>query len=236
MRRRDRSLVRSSWARHIRRNQSAGTLAVRAALGCPRRQNPPPQARARMIRDLHSHAARLQAMLLRAAASLPAETWARDVPRVLLDAWASLVRWHECGERVWRISAAAADETGDMLLPADLPLATARVRAEAVCYQLPARETWIVLARHAPAPCEVIVRGDLRWAYRQPVLTYCTQIDDSLASGIYNLDDCPTAGSLPLTIAPGTSLGLRGVRPLGEAEVSEEEARISLALIHHYMP
>lgn len=188
-----------------------------------------------MTRDLHTQARRLQDQLLRAASSLPPETWARHVPRVLLDSWASLLRWHECGERVWRISAAAADETGDMLLPSDLSLATARVRAEAVCYQLPDRESWIVLARHAPAPCEVVVRGDVRWAYAQPVLTYCTELDGALSAGVYNLLDCPTADSLPLSIAPGTSLGLKGMRPLGEAEVTEEDSRISLALLHHYI-
>lgn len=189
-----------------------------------------------MTRDLYTHATRMQAQLLRAASSLPAESWAREVPRVWLDAWASLVRWHECGERVWRISAAAADETGDMLLPPDLSLATARVRAEAVCYQLPDRETWIVLARHAPAPREVLVRGEVRWAFRQPVLTYCTEIDGALAAGYYSLADYPTAGALPVSIRPGTVHGLTGVRPLGDAETTEEEARLSLALLHHYLP
>lgn len=189
-----------------------------------------------MTRDLYALSTRLQDQLLRAASYLPAETWARDVPRVMLDAWASLVRWHEAGERVWRISAAAADETGDMILPADLPLATARVRAEAVCYQLPDRSEWIVLARHTPAPCTVVVRDPLAWAYRQPVLTYCTIVDDRLASGYYSLADYPTAGALPVTIRPGHVYGAAGVRPLGEIAAAEEDSRIALALIHHFLP
>lgn len=44
------------------------------------------------------------------------------------------------------------------------------------------------------------------------------------------------AGVLPLSIRPGTSIGLHGARQLGNAEVAEEDARVSLALIHHYMP
>lgn len=188
-----------------------------------------------MIRDLHTQARRLQDQLLRAASS-HGDDWPKQTPRVMLDAWASLVRWHECGERVWRISAAAADETGDMLLPADLPLATARVRAEAMCYQLPDRREWIVLARHAPAPREVVVSGPVRWAFHQPVLTYCTQIDGNLSAGYYSLENYPTPAKLPLTLMPGTSLGLQAVRALGPADVVEEDARIALALLQHYLP
>ena len=189
-----------------------------------------------MTRDLYALSTRLQEQLLRAASSLPAETWARDVPRVLLDGWASLVRWHDCGEKLWRISAAAADETGDMVLPHDLALATARVRAEAVCYQLPDRSQWIILARHAPAPCTVVVRGEIAWAYRQPVLTYCTEIEGRLATGYYSLADYPTAGSLPAMIAVGSVVGPQGVRPMGAIEAAEEESRVALAMIHHFLP
>lgn len=187
-----------------------------------------------MIRDLYALSTRLQDQLLQAASSLPADTWANQAPRVLLDAWASLVRWHECGERVWRITPAAADETADMLLPADLPLATAPVRAEAVCYQLPDRSQWIIIARHTPAPCEVVVRGGVRFAYAQPVLTYCTLLaDDTLASGFASLVDQPTP--VELTLAPGHRYG-RTLRALTEAECAEEDYRMSLALLHHYFP
>mgnify|MGYP001544924960 FL=1 len=142
-----------------------------------------------MTRDLYALSARLQEQILQASSSLPAATWARAVPRVLLDSWASLVRWHESGERVRRIGAAAAAKMGDMVLPGDLPLATAPVHAEAVCYQLPDRTEWIVLARHAPAPREVVVHGDVRWSYAQPVLTYCTDVEGRLAAGYYSLAD-----------------------------------------------
>lgn len=185
---------------------------------------------------LHAHAERLQSALLRIAKTEPADQWAARAPRVMLDAWASLIRWHECGERIWRISAAVADEVGDMVLPPDLALATARVRAEAVCYQLPDRTEWIVLARHAPAPREVVVRGEVRWAFRQPLLTYCTEIGGALCAGYYSLADYPAAGQLPLSMPAGTSLGLRRARPLGETETLEEESRVSLALLQHYLP
>jgi len=189
-----------------------------------------------MSETLHTLATRLQAQLLEKAAALPAETWARQVPRVLLDSWASLVRWHEAGEQVARISASMADETGDMVLASGLRLASARVRAEAVCYILPEESEWIVLARHAPAPCEVVVKDAVRWAYRQPVLTYCTMIGDTLAAGFYSLEDYPTSGDLPLLMARrGSVIGRKGERVLGEAETMEEEARVSLALIHHYL-
>ena len=183
-----------------------------------------------MTKDLYRLAEQLQEQL-RATSSL------QDAPRVLLDAWASLYRWHGSGERVWRISPAAADETADMLLPPELPLATARVRAEAVCYQGPERGEWIILARHAPAPCEIMVYAPLRWAYRQPLLTYCTESESGeLASGYYSLADYPTAGSLPDRIRPGTALGLAGARTLGDTATTEEEARVALALLHHYLP
>lgn len=192
-----------------------------------------------MRSTLYAHAERIQPLLLQyhQRATDP-EHWVQDVPRVLLDAWATLSRWHEHREKVWRISAAAADETADMLLPAELPLAIAPVRGEAVVYQLPDRREWIVLARHAPAPCTVTVLGpDIGWAYRQPVLTYCTEgPDGDLRAGYYSLADYPTAGSLPDLIRPGMAIGLRGARPLGAADTTEESARVALALLHHYLP
>lgn len=189
-----------------------------------------------MTRDLYALAARLQDQLLRASASLPPDTWAKEVPRVMVDAWATLSRWHQHGERVWRITPAAADETADMLLPPDLALATARTRGEAVAYQLPERSEWIVIARHAPAPCTVTVRGpDVGWAYAQPVLTYCTELaDGALAAGYYNLIDQPTPARLELR--PGTTLGLTTLRALSAADIAEDEYRVALALVHHYFP
>lgn len=186
-----------------------------------------------MTRDLYRHAARLQKILTEHAQDRPPETWAKHAPRVALDAWATLYRWHQSGERVWRISSLMAEALADMVLPSDLPLATAPLRADAIAYQLPERGEWIIIARHAPAPAEVIVHGDVRWAYAQPVLTYCTELEGGLASGYYSLADYPTAGDLPDRILPGVSLG-RKARRLGEAEITEEESRVALALVQHF--
>lgn len=186
-----------------------------------------------MKQNLYALAERLQTALLRAAADHPTD-WAQRVPRVQLDAWATLSRWHAGRERVWRISAAMADETEDIVLPPDLDLAVARVRGEAVAYQLPLRSEWIILARHAPAPAEVVVRSSVRWAYAQPVLTYCTMLaDGSMAAGYYSLLDMPTPDMLALR--PGHTIG-RAIRALTDASITEEEYRVALALIHHYMP
>lgn len=187
-----------------------------------------------MKQDIYSLAERLQTALMRTADEHPPALWAKHAPRVQLDAWATLYRWHNSGEHVWSISAAMADETEDMVLPYDLQLATARVRGEAVAYQLPERSEWIVLARHAPAPCEVQVRDGVAWAYAQPVLTYCTLLHGgALAAGYYSLADQPTPDRMVLR--PGITLG-QSVRALTEASLPEEEYRIALALIHHYMP
>ena len=186
-----------------------------------------------MLSDIHSLAPRLQAEILRAVETAPS-AWTQHVARVQLDAWATLARWHAGGERVWRISAAAADETADMLLPLDLPFSTARTRGEAVAYQLPDRHEWIILARHAPAPCVVPVAEGVSWAFRQPLLTYCTELDGgTLAAGYYSLADQPTPAQLVLS--PGNTLG-QSLRALTEASIAEEEYRVGLALIHHYLP
>lgn len=187
-----------------------------------------------MKTTLYAHAAALQSALL----AHHARGGLDSAPRVLLDAWASLEAWHRHGERVWRISRAAAEETADMILPHDLPLATTRTRGHAVAYQLPERSEWIVLARHAPAPGVVTVRGpDVGWAYAQPLLTYATEIQGRLCAGYYSLADYPTAGSLPDLIRPGHAYRAAGSpRALGAAETAEESARVALALLHHYLP
>ena len=189
-----------------------------------------------MKQSLYAHAQRLQPLLLRyhEQAADPAR-WADAVPRVLLDSWATLEAWHRHGERVWRISRAVAEETADMLLPPDLSLATAATRGPAVAYQLPDRAEWIVIARHAPAPSAITVRGpDIGWGWRQPLLTYCTELDDgTLAAGYYSLTDQPTPARLSLR--PGVTLGLT-LRQLTAASIAEEEYRVGLALLHHYLP
>lgn len=185
-----------------------------------------------MKQSLYTLAQRTQDALRRAAEAAP-DTWPQLVPRVQLDVWATLYRWHAGGERVWRISAAMAEETEDMILPPDLDLATARTRGEAVAYQLPLRSEWIVLARHVPAPSEIPVYGAARWAYAQPVLTYCTMLaDGTISAGYYSLTDQPTPARLSLR--PGITLG-QSIRALTAASIAEEEYRVALALIHHYI-
>ena len=128
-----------------------------------------------MKQDLYALAERLQTALLRVVADHPAD-WGQHIPRVQLDAWATLSRWHAGGERVWRISAAMAEETEDMALPSALDLATARTRGEAVAYQLPLRSEWIVVARHTSAPCEVIVRSSVRPIITLAVFALCCAV------------------------------------------------------------
>ena len=84
-----------------------------------------------------------------------------------------------------------------------------------------------------PAPSEIPVYGAARWAYAQPVLTYCTALaDDTLSAGYYSLTDQPTPATLSLR--PGITLG-QSIRALTEASIAEEEYRVALALIHHYL-
>lgn len=183
-------------------------------------------------------------------------------PRIQLDAWASLLTWHQSGEQVWRIREEQAERLLDEPLPAELDLATAPTRGHAVCYTLPDRREWIVLAR-IPANHTITVHGDLGWAYRQPVLTYCTTIGARLASGYLQLLDQPHPPDLALR--PGTALfrrlpptSLAGVsetvhspshppgggpgdgnfsqRQLGDADIVEEDYRVSLAIAQHYRP
>ena len=136
-------------------------------------------------------------------------------PRILIDAWATLYQWHRTGEQAWRITPEQAQRLLDEPLPADIPLATATTRAPAMLYQLPERRQWILLARHqahqpTPSPAE----GPAAWAFAQPLLTYCTTLEDgTLAAGHFNLLDQPT----PATIA-------------------EEDYRVSLAIAQHYRP
>lgn len=193
-----------------------------------------------MKQALYAHAQAIQPQLLRLHQRAPDPArWVETVPRVLIDAWATLEAWHRHGERVWRISRAAAEETADMLLPADLPLATARTRGEAVAYQLPERDEWIVLARHQPrTPITVLGPAVGIDGFAQPLLTYVTELrDGALAAGYYSLADYPTAGSLPDLIRGGHGYSTtRAPRPLGEAETAEESARVALALLHHYLP
>lgn len=156
----------------------------------------------------------------------------KKLPRVLIDAWASLYAWHQSGERVWRITAEQAGRLLDEPLPDAIMLESSPTRGPAVCYELPSRRDWIVLARHAPPPCEIVVFENLRWAYGEPILTYCTELENgTLSSGYFNLRDYPNPSKIQ--IRPGYGL-ISG--KLTMAEIAEEDYRVSLAIAQHYRP
>lgn len=172
--------------------------------------------------DLYPITARLQRAILDAGPI-------SQVPRVRLDAWASLQLWHTSGELMWRITPEQADRMMDEPLTSDLPLQTAPTRGPAVCYILPDGE-WIVLARHSAGE-EIKVRGAIAWSYNQPLLTYCTATDEGLSSGYVNLIDQPTPRSVVLLPGTGSISG-----PLTAAQITSEDYRLSLAIAQHYRP
>jgi hypothetical protein len=74
-------------------------------------------------------------------------------------------------------------------IPDDLELATAPVRSAGVAYQL-GDEQWIVVARHA-AEEPIKIYGDKVYAFLEPMITYCTDLPNILATGCRNLLDSP---------------------------------------------
>lgn len=190
-----------------------------------------------MTKHLYRLATNLQRSLLAVAGdSAPPINWGALAPRVMIDAWATLSRWNASGEAITRItdeqeSAILADP-----LPPNLPLATVPIRHGALACQLPALTDWIVIARHAPAPARVTVRHPHGWDYAQPVLTYianCGDKPDSIASGFVNLIDQPTPAALSLI--PGRTIRADGSIPrLSEADITEEDYRLSLAIAALY--
>ena len=187
-----------------------------------------------MKKHLYRHATTLQAALRRAAGdSPPPVDFGKLCPRVQLDAWATLFRWHQAGEPSVRITDESEDAALSVPLPGDLHLATHPLRHEAVAFQLPERSLWIVLARHAPAPCHVAVWQDHGWDYSQPLLTYCANTESGLAAGYINLTDQPTLAELRLV--PGRLIRGDGLaETLTEAEITDDDYRLSLAIHHLY--
>lgn len=177
-----------------------------------------------MTKQLYNHATTLQRLIM--AAGGPAKA-----PRVAVDGWATLWLWHRHGEVVWRISAEQAARLLDEPLPLDLPLATAPTRGPAVAYQLPERDTWVLLARHEAGAVLPIYAGMEPIAYDRPTLTYATEIESGLDTGYHSLIDQPTPAALALR--PGYSL-LRG--RLTELDIAETDYRVSLAIAQHYRP
>ena len=175
-----------------------------------------------MTKHIYRIASGLQETLLGAAMLYPPDEWPHHVPRVHLDAWATLYRWHAEGERIWRVTEQEEAWMLDHPLPARLPLIDAPVRAEALAVQLPDRSEWVVIARHATAPVTIPVHGDVRFGYTQPLLTYCSpgsRTDDgSLGSGFVNLIDQPEYGSIRLIA--GT---LTGEQDAAERQLTKDE-------------
>jgi len=162
-----------------------------------------------MTKHLHTLAASVQDQLLRGP-------WpVTQSQRGLIDTWASLVRWHQSGEHVYRIR---PGERSPAIDP-DLLLATAPVVRDGQCYQLE-REQWIVVARHAKA-APVVVSPDRAMAYPADVLTYAAPVSGgTLASGYINLADMPTPRHLKLI--PGISVAELWARRLESEEIAEE--------------
>ena len=152
-----------------------------------------------------------------------------QVPRALLDAWATLYRWSRSGEPIVRLTDESEEAMLERPLQATLPLARAPLATEALACQLPSRSDWIVIARHAPAPCWVQVWEQIGWEYAQPVLTYSGLLDGVTLSGYLSLEDMPTPADLRLQA--GTLLRADGAStPLGEADVLPEEYALTMAV------
>lgn len=172
-----------------------------------------------MTKQLHKLARELQARLLTGGGP-------SGVERAVLDGWASLYRWHESGERVWRIE----EDDEPPALPDDLPLATAPLFAPAVCYHGPDRAEWIVVARHAAEEPIPTGEGLAPFAYPDPVITYAALIGKTLASGFVNLADQPTPSALYLMA------GKSAERWLDDDDIAPEETRLRRALRYWYRP
>jgi hypothetical protein len=145
-----------------------------------------------------------------------------------LDAWATLLQWHESGEPITRIT----DEQETALLeglPPDLDLARAPLSHSALAIQMPERKYWFVIARHE-AQDPIFVAQDQMWAYPAPMITYVSNCHDGgLMSGYINLRDQPTPSHLQLI--PGFALSSDGTcHRLSEAEIAEDDYRLALAL------
>jgi hypothetical protein len=190
-----------------------------------------------MTKHLHLLAAKLQRNLLAMADP-------RDAAPIVRDAWASLYRWHEAGEHMYRIR---SDVTVPTMDP-DLDLATAPVARAGVCYVID-RDQWLVISRHDEMQPVVIRAPNLVRAYDAPMLTYCTSIrvprleragvvitdSDVMCSGTINLSDTPTPRTLRMP--PGTTLGSDGIwRLLTADDIAPEMVRLAKVLPWYYAP
>lgn len=177
----------------------------------------------RMTKRIHTLAHEVQARLL-------AGPWPPK-QRVLVDAWAALIVWRAEGEHVFRLRAGVHAPP----IPPDLRLVSAPLRKAAVCYILPLRGQWMILAR-VPAQYPLPVRSPERTlAFRQPLLCYATVTESgSLASGHINLWDQPSPRDVK--IIPGTTRGEIGARKMETEEISEESIRLAQVLPWFFGP
>lgn len=146
------------------------------------------------------------------------------------DAWACLVRWHDAGEPIHRLTSDDVERARSGL-PLDTPLATAPIRAKGMLYIVD-RDEWMLVARHeALEPYQSAPDCPPR-AYTEPMLTYATMFGDGLASGTINLRDAPTPAAL--RIYPGTSHGKLGAITLDREQIAPEMIRLAKCLPHFY--
>jgi hypothetical protein len=113
-------------------------------------------------------------------------------------------------------------------LDAQLNLVTAEVLYEGCCYELPGRSDWIVIARHQASQPIVIHAPEAVFAFPEPMLTYCTEITQGLASGTINLVEAPNYGSIYLPA------GKPGDRWLHQDEIAKQEQRLRIAMLHFF--
>jgi len=166
-----------------------------------------------MTKRIHQIARGLQAQLLQAG--WPPE----ESTRAAREAWASLYRWHQAGEHVYRVR---TDVRTPPIAP-DLQLSTAPTVRPAVCYVLDS-DQWIVIARHGPGEPVVIHNPDRVYAEKSPTLTWATEYERGLASGRINLRDQPAPADL--RIGAGSVTTTRGRRPLDAGDIAPEMLRL----------
>jgi len=136
--------------------------------------------------------------------------------RVLVDAWAALVAWHESGDHIYRIRGGERSPPID----ANLPLASAPIRRDGQCFVI-GRDKWIILGRHQANALIRVQAPEKLIGYKQPILCYATLLHSGgLSSGYFNLVDQPTPSQLHLRA--GIALSSIGARQLDGEEISEE--------------
>lgn len=151
---------------------------------------------------------------------------------IVQHAWASLARWHQCGEPLHRLSDAEVDiaRTG---LPLDLQLATAAIRAPGLLYRVGERE-WLIVARHGAAEPYPVPPGAIQRGFESPTLTYVTEVgeDGDFAAGVIGLRMVPTPAQL--RVYPGNRYTEMGTHLLDRDEYTNELIRLGKCLPHFY--